>query len=248
LFWNSRKQKKLFVKYAGAKTLEYSGDVNDATIRLMNSVPLYETLKHDALITLIDSFCVSGGFATVFKWFNGKNLHPHWEFPPPAKYTNPDSPFFKFKHLPIHLRLKALDSIFDFHLHVEHRGYTAIDFYDGSLLYNFINNKIKICDIDFYKKNPYVNTMEKLWGSTRFMSPEEFVKGAVIDEKTNVYNMGATAFCLIGGEMDRTLKKWDGPEDLFYIAQKATKDDRNKRYSSVHAFCQEWKRVRSCQS
>jgi serine/threonine-protein kinase len=55
------------------------------------------------------------------------------------------------------------------------------------------------------------------------MSPEEFELGAPIDEVTNVFNMGATAFCLLGGERDRSLAKW---EDL--------------RYSSLAEFYDAW--------
>jgi serine/threonine protein kinase, bacterial len=43
--------------------------------------------------------------------------------------------------------------------------------------------------------------MGRLWGSSRFMSPEEFGLGAKIDERTNVFNMGAIAFGLLGGEL-----------------------------------------------
>ena len=37
-------------------------------------------------------------------------------------------------------------------------------------------------------------------GFLRFMSPEEFELNATIDERTNVFNMGAMAFSLLGGE------------------------------------------------
>jgi serine/threonine-protein kinase len=52
-------------------------------------------------------------------------------------------------------------------------------------------------------KAPYVNEMGRMWGSTRFMSPEEFTLGAYIDEVTNVYAMGATAFALCCGHSPR---------------------------------------------
>lgn len=37
-----------------------------------------------------------------------------------------------------------------------------------------------------------------MWGSSRFQSPEEYQLGADIDEVTNVYTIGATAFALFG--------------------------------------------------
>lgn len=48
--------------------------------------------------------------------------------------------------------------------------------------------------------------MGRMWGSSCFMSPEEFAFGSAIDEITNVYLMGATAFALFGGERDRSKK------------------------------------------
>ncbi|MEG6589082.1 hypothetical protein [Paenibacillus barengoltzii] len=89
------------------------------------------------------------------------------------------------------------------------RGYVAIDFYDGCVLYDFAAQKTILSNIDLYAKSPYINTMGRMWGSSRFMSPEEFTLGAVIDEVSNVYVMGATAFaqsCKMHLQMRRYLK------------------------------------------
>jgi serine/threonine-protein kinase len=75
------------------------------------------------------------------------------------------------------------------------------------------------------------------------MSPEEFTLGAEIDEVTNVFNMGATAFCLLGGERDRSLAKWEAGEPLYEVAAKATAADRNSRYSSLAEFYEAWARA-----
>lgn len=231
---------KKFVKYAGAKTVEFPGDPEDAIARLKKAVPLYEDLKHPYLVNLIDYFQVSDGYALIFEWFDGECLHSHWSFPPPQKYTHPDSPFYRFKQLPIDRRLESLSCIFEFHVHVEKKNYVAIDFYDGSILYDFEKNRTMICDIDFYKNNPYINTMGRLWGSSRFMSPEEFEMGAEIDERTNVYNMGAMAFGLIGGELNRSITKWDASKELYEVALKAVEKDRKERHATVEEFFSAW--------
>ncbi len=231
---------KKFVKYAGAKTLEYSGHPKDAVARLKQSIPLYENLNHPHLIKLISHFEVASGYVSIFNWFDGECLHPHWSFPPPAKYNHPASPYYRFKQLPVELRLASLDSIFTFHIHVERKNYVAVDFYDGSILYDFNKNITKICDIDFYQKRPYTNMMGRLWGSARFMSPEEFELGAAIDEKTNVFNMGAIAFGLLGGELDRSFSKWDASKELYDVAIRAVDKNRNQRYSSVEEFYNAW--------
>jgi serine/threonine-protein kinase len=128
-------------------------------------------------------------------------------------------------------------------MHVETNDYVAVDFYDGSILYDFENNILKICDIDCYEKKPFINTMGRLWGSSRFMSPEEFQLDAEIDSRTNVFNMGATAFCLLGGELDHAYSRWDAGRELYEAALKAVEQNRDQRYPSVAIFYAEWRKA-----
>ncbi|NIL33107.1 serine/threonine protein kinase [Bacillus cereus] len=231
---------KKFIKYAGAQTIAYEGTTGDAIKRLKNSVTIYEDLKHESLIKLIDHFPVQSGYVLIFDWFDGECLHSHWRFPPPEKYENPNSPFYKFRHLSTIERVHSLHSIFSFHTYVEKKNYVAIDFYDGSILYNFNTNETKICDIDLYSKKPYINKMGRLWGSSRFMSPEEFELNAIIDERTNVFNMGAMAFSLLGDEKDRSFIKWEASKELYAVAYRAVNDNRAERYASVTEFYEAW--------
>ncbi|OAB38660.1 serine/threonine protein kinase [Paenibacillus macquariensis subsp. defensor] len=236
---------KRFVKYAGAQTLEYYGDPQDAIENLKRAMPIYEDLKHDHLITLVEHFETQEGYAAVFEWVEGESLHPHWSFPPPAKYDNPNSPYYRYRQLPIEARLSSLDGLFSFHVNVEKMGYVAVDFYDGSILYDFDSDITKICDIDLYQNRPFINNMGRLWGSSRFMSPEEFEYGAVIDHTTNVFNMGAVAFALVGGELDRSFTKWEAGIALYNIAVKAIDPNRKHRFSSVSEFYEAWKYART---
>jgi serine/threonine-protein kinase len=239
-FGIERGGEKLFVKYAGAKPLTYSGDAVEAITNLKNAVHLYRELRHPSLVELVDHFSVEFGYAAIFKWFEGESLHPHWSFPPPAKYVHPDSPYFRFKQLPVECRLDSLDKIFSFHEFAEQKGFVAIDFYDGSLMYDFERNETRICDIDLYHRKPYINNMGRLWGSSRFMSPEEFELGTQIDERTNVFTMGATAFALVGGELDRSFEKWEAGRELYNVALRAVNEDRHLRYQSVTEFKDAW--------
>ncbi|HEU5140782.1 MAG TPA: serine/threonine protein kinase [Bacillales bacterium] len=235
--------RRQFVKYAGARTLNYEGDPKDAVDRLKQAVPVYEALEHPNLIELTAHFEAGSGYAAVFEWFDGEGLHPHWAFPPPAKYNHPDSPFYRYRQLPVGQRLASLDNIFSFHVQVESRNYVAIDFYDGSLLYDFQNGITKICDIDMYHRKPFTNAMGRMWGSSRFMSTEEFTLGAEIDGRTNVFNMGATAFVLLGGGLDRSFSGWEASRELYDVAFRAVEDDRDRRYPSVDAFYLAWKKA-----
>lgn len=198
-------------------------------------------LSHPSLIELINHFEVKSKYAAIFKWFEGESLHPHWAYPPPAKYSHPDSPYYRYKQqLTVAERLVSLDRIFSFHAYVENKGFVAVDFYDGSLIYDFRKNEIKICDIDIYQRKPFINTMGRLWGSSRFMSPEEFILGAEIDERTNVFNIGAMAFALIGGELDRSFAKWEAGRELYEVAIRAVNANRQLRYPNVAEFKTAW--------
>lgn len=233
-------QGRKFIKYAGARTTEYSGDPDAAVNRLKQAVLLYDDLSHRSLIKLLNHYPVGNGYAAEYEWFDGENLHPHETYPPPAKYIHPKSPYFRFKQLTVAQRLQALNEIFDFHVQVEQCGYVAVDFYDGSILYDFNQHQVRVSDIDLYQRKPFHNTMGRLWGSSRFMSPEEFELGAPIDSITNVFNMGAIAFSLLGGERDRSLERWDAGNELHKIALKAVSPDRVNRFTCVAEFVARW--------
>ncbi len=117
----------------------------------------------------------------------------------------------------------------------------ALDFYDGSILYDFAMDVTKICDIDFYRAAPSVNDMgESFWGSTRSKAPEEFILDAPIDGRTNVFTMGAIAFGLLGGEMDHSFSKWEASRSLYEVALRAVNEKRDQRYSSINEFKSAW--------
>jgi serine/threonine-protein kinase len=54
-----------------------------------------------------------------------------------------------------------------------------------------------VIDLDTYRRGPYRNTMGRMFGSTRFMAPEELTLGAPIDSRTTAYVMARTALVLL---------------------------------------------------
>lgn len=149
----------------------------------------------------------------------------------------------KFLTLSLESRERVFDAVLDFHIHAAARGYVAVDFYDGSILYDFQKGETLICDIDFYQRAPFVNTMGRLWGSSRFMSPEEFTLGAAIDEITNVFLMGAVAFALFGGELDRSRERWLSSEGRYQVALRAVSEARSRRFESLVALREAWRQA-----
>ncbi|WP_394218769.1 serine/threonine protein kinase [Halobacillus trueperi] len=244
-FGVENEQGKFFVKYAGARPMDFTGDPDDAVERLKTAIPVYEQLDHPSLIKLMDHFALRDGYAAVFDWAEGECLHSHWSHGGPAKYTDPTSPYYRFRKLDVTKRLEALETIFSFHAFVEERGFVAVDFYDGSILYDFNHDVMTICDIDFFRKSPTVNDIgEEFWGADRSKSPEEYDLGAVIDEQTHVYTMGAIAFGLLGGETDHSFSRWEAGEGLYGVVKKAVNQNRSERYENVRAFMKAWDEVK----
>lgn len=223
---------KRFVKYGGAQTLNYSGEPREAVNKLKKAKNVYKELEHAYLVKLVGHLELPAGFALVFEWFDGLNIQ---------KNSEPSSAYQRFKKLPLDLRLQSLTTIFEFHAHVERNNYVALDFYDGSILYDFEQHITKVCDVDLYHIKPFYNQMGRLWGSSRFMSPEEFSLASEIDGQSNVFNMGAIAFALVGGTLDRSYSNWEAGEELYQVAKKAVEKDRNSRYASLFDFYTEWK-------
>lgn len=141
--------------------------------------------------------------------------------------------------LPVDAKLTVFRDILSFFEYIASQNYVAIDFYDESIMYDFENGKTTICDIDFFRKQPCSNDMGRMWGSSRFQAPEEFQLGAVIDEITNVYTVGATAFALFG-EYNRTRDKWQLSDKLFEVVTKAVSDNRAERQQSIRQLREVW--------
>jgi serine/threonine-protein kinase len=227
-------ESRYFIKFAGAPTERACVRTEDAVANLKRTVPIYKDLAHPNLIKLVDAEEIGGGFAMVFEWADAECMHPM--YPRSRK---------KFMQMTLETRFQVFEDILAYHAHVAKQGYVAIDFYDGSIMYDFGEGKTIICDIDFYAKAPYINSMGRLWGSSRFMSPEEFQFGAVIDEITNVYAMGATAFALFGDERDRCIEKWKLSKELFNVAKRAVSDQREKRQQSIKQLMEEWRAAKA---
>lgn len=227
-FGTEKDGQRYFVKFAGAPTERYSGDPADAIARLKSTLPIYSELKHENLIDLIEAKEIGGGFAMVFKWADGDCMGRMY----PAAHS-------RFMQLPIDARLTVFHDILYFFEYIVSQNYVAIDFYDGSIMYDFENDKTTICDIDSFRKQPCINDMGRMWGSSLFQSPEEYQIGAAIDEITNVYTLGATAFALFG-EYNRTRDKWQLSDKLFEIATRAVSDDRIDRQQSIRQLIEEW--------
>lgn len=221
---------RLFIKYAGAHTVNYAGHPLDAAITLQKAMPLYEE-KHPALTELLAHGPVANGYAAVFAWQEGL----------PLRGANGEKNIHQLRILPRWQILSMLDGVYDLHQHLAEKGYIAVDFYDGNLLVDMAAGKMWVCDVDLYRNKPAYNDRGRMPGSSRFMSPEEFRLGAPLTESTTVFNLGALAFEAFGDNMDRKKKNWHGPSVLFDVAARATDENPFRRYATVRAFLSAWR-------
>lgn len=220
--------KRRFIKFAGAPTAEYEGSPSDAIKRLKSAVDIYESVKQKSLIPYVTSEEIGHGFAMIFEWKDGECMG--------KMYYESHQNIMK---LPIADKLHIFSDIIEFLQDIAQEGYLAIDFYDGSIMYDKEHKTTTICDIDFFRKSPSVNDMGQMWGSSRFMSPEEYELGAVLDEITNVFTLGKMGFSLFT-DSDQDIEKWPLSQSRYNVLMKAINVDRNMRYSSIKEFADAW--------
>jgi len=224
--------KRYFVKFAGAKTVhynEFNGDPQSAIARLKESACVYQDLAYNNMIKFVNAEEIGGGYATVFIWEDASGLE---------MFNTPE--YLKFMQMPIEKRVKAFEDIITFHAYVAAKGYVAIDFFEGSIMYDYDKNQTIICDLDFYRKSPYIGDLGVICHSGRLASPEERVADEVMDEITNVYTMGAIAFSLLSYCV-RTPEVWPLNKALYDVVKRAVSDERSKRQQSINQLIEEWK-------
>ena len=110
-------------------------------------------------------------------------------------------------------------------------------------LRRFEHRQVHLCDLDSYRPGPYRLDRDRQYGSTRFMAPEEFERGATIDERTMVFTLGRAAFVFLseGQRGDNDMHLWRCRRTLYDVARAATELDPDKRFASVTEFLTAWR-------
>jgi len=218
---------------------------------LRRAIDVNRRVQHPALPRLHHSFTTPHGLALVYDWATGEPLRLS-SSTPPEKRRDPNFAPVRFRALPLEQVLTAIDTIYDVHLRVAEAGLIAVDFYDGCLLYDFEAGRTTVYDLDEYRLGPFVLDADRNFGSRRLMAPEEFQRGATIDQATNVYTLGRTAILLLGNGLPRssleaqanlwaTSDAWRGTEAMVAVLLQATDPDRTARYPTVRAFVEAWR-------
>lgn len=204
---------------------------------LERAVRFHHAVAHPVIIGLRHLIRTPVGPALVYPWANGEVLYCA-----PAtgrtKRVDPAGPHARFRSLPLPDVVEAVESILDAHLAIAARGFVAIDLYDGCFLYDFDGRSMRLCDLDEYRPGPFTVDGERLPGSRRFMAPEEFRRGAVIHQRTTVFNLGRTAQVLLDeGDLD---SRFRGGARLQGVLDRATCSDPAERHPDVASLVSDW--------
>ncbi|MBQ2709738.1 MAG: serine/threonine protein kinase [Clostridia bacterium] len=219
---------RTFIKFAGASTARGCDTPTEAVARLKAALPVYQSLRHPALAEFLGAREIGGGFAMLFRYADAACMG--------RMYPESRS---RFLALPIEARLRVYSDILDFLAYTAASGWLAVDFYDGSVMYDFARNQTVLCDIDFFRPLPTHNDMGRMWGSSRFMSPEESILGSPLDERTNVYTAGAMAFALFA-DSARSIDAWPLSPAAYAVITRATSHSPESRQPSLRHLIHEW--------
>ncbi|WP_061288903.1 hypothetical protein [Herbidospora cretacea] len=221
---------RYFVKTAGHPDHTPFLDHAQRVDLLHNAVRLARTHRHPALPALRAVIDSAHGPMLVYDWAAGELVGV-----PRGQRDDPASSFQRFRSLRSDRLLAALDTIVDVHDLLGGAGEVAGDFYDGCLLYDFTTHRLSLIDLDHYRPGPSRNEMGRMFGSSRFMAPEEFIRGALIDQRTSVFTMGRTAQIFFSEHLRGPLRE---------VVTRACHPDPAERHNSLPEFCAAWRKAR----
>ncbi len=186
--------RRWFVKTAGDPAVVAGVHSHRERVGLLeNAERLASSVRHPALTRFETSLASPWGPMLVYQWADGEHLHARRE-----RRNDPDTAWQRFLSLSVEERVAAAGTLIHLHLALSAAGWVVGDFYDGCLIYDFRHRQIHVCDLDHYRQGAYENEMGRMFGSTRFMAPEEFERGRIIDERTTVFALGRTLAIFLG--------------------------------------------------
>lgn len=213
--------RRYFVKTAGDPDDE-SAFLNHAERvgLLRNAARLAESVRHPALPEFHRLVESTRGPMPVCGWSDdclARNALGRIRALPPSEIAN------------------LLDAIYGLCAELAERGRGACDFYDDAMIYDFQRRRVRAIDLYNYRLGAFVNDMGRMFGSSRFMAPEEFEFGAAIDERTTAFTLGRTAAVLLSdGSLDRAAFR--GADAQLEAARTACRPLSDDRFQTVAEF------------
>lgn len=236
---------RLFIKTAGsgappppgapAPYFDHSGRVR----LLRNAVELARSCDHRALAALLNVIETPAGPMLVYRAVPGELIGV-----PTALRADPASAYQRFASLPAAAQLPIFDTLIDLHRVLAGLGWVACDLYDGCLIVDFDTLTLHVVDLDTYRLGPSRNDMGRMFGSRRFMAPEEFRLGAPLDQRTTVFTLGRLVRHFTTRLTEDT-GYFDGPAALAAVVAQAVEPAPEDRFPTVAAFASAWQSARA---
>lgn len=243
---------RLFIKTAGtgapsppgtpAPYFDHSGRVR----LLRNAVDLARSCDHPALPALLNVIETPTGPMLIYRAAPGEliGVQATPGTLPAELRANPASAYQRFAHLPAAAQLPIFDTLIDLHRVLAGLGWVACDLYDGCLIVDFDTLALHVVDLDTYRRGPSRNDMGRMFGSRRFMAPEEFELGALLDQRTTVFTLGRLVRHFTTRLTDHA-ERFDGPAELAAVVARAVKPAPGDRFPAVAAFASAWESARA---
>jgi serine/threonine protein kinase, bacterial len=236
--------RRLFVKTAGltggpapSAPVPYFDHAGRVAL-LRNAVELAASCSHPALPRLLNVIESPSGPALVYEAVEGELVHARR-----AERSAPASAYQRFAHLPADRLLGVFDVLIDLHVELAAAGWVACDLYDGCLIVDLGTGSLKVVDLDTYRRGPSVNDMGRMFGATRFMAPEEFELGAVLDERTTMFTLGRLVRHFATRLTERD-EDFCGSPAVAEVVRRACRPLPADRYADVAAFGEAWRTAR----
>ena len=233
----------LFVKTAGTPDPPAPGAPvpyfdHAGRVRLLrNAVDLARSCDHHALPALLNVIASPVGPALVYKAASGDPIRV-----PSGQRGDPASPYQRLAHLPASALFGLFDTLIDVHVALAAAGWVAGDLYDDCLIVDFRVPTLTVIDLDSYRRGPTTNDRGRMFGSSRFMAPEEFELGAQIDERTTVFTLGRIVWHF-ATRLTEDPAEFCGTAGLATVIQKACEPSPADRHASVADLASAWNDV-----
>lgn len=242
---------RLFIKTAGTDAPPPPGAATPYFDRagritlLRTAIELARSCDHPALPALLNVIETPIGPMLVYEAVAGEliGITTRPGVPAAERRADPASAYQRFARLPAADQLPIFDSLIDLHRELANRGWVAGDLYDGCLIVDFATLTLHVVDLDSYRRGPTRNDMGRMFGSTRFMAPEEFELGAPLDQRTTVFTLGRLVKHF-GTRLTEDPAQFCGPAALADVVERAVRPDRADRYPTIADFAAAWESAR----
>ncbi|MBA8795788.1 serine/threonine-protein kinase [Friedmanniella endophytica] len=195
---------------------------------LARAAALHAAVRHPVVVPLVGVLDGLDGPTLVYPWCDGEVLSPQAEGGPSA--------LDRFRRLPVATVTAAVGDLLDAHRVIAAAGWIAGDLYDSCFLWDAAARRIRLIDLDEYRPGPFVLDSERLYGSSRYLAPEESVRGALIDQRSTVVTLGRTVQQLLASPDGG----WRGSTAQAAMAERACADAPEDRYPTVSALVAAW--------